>query len=40
MFIVDSISKAGNILKPDVNKDITKLKQQIKALEALPEYLS
>lgn len=40
MFIADSISKARNILKPDVNKDITKLKQQIKALEALPEYLS
>lgn len=40
MFIADSISKAGNILKPDVNKDIIKLKQQIKALEALPEYLS
>lgn len=40
MFIADSISKAGNILKPDVNKDITKLKQQIKALETLPEYLS
>lgn len=40
MFIADNISKASNILKPDVNKDITKLKQQIKALETLPEYLS
>lgn len=40
MFIADSISKARNILKPDVNKDIIKLKQQIKALETLPEYLS